>query len=147
MKAKPAKWTAEMDNRLRDLYPKLLNSDIAKHFNLTKHQIEYRAEYIGLKKPPGFKQQHMQESCAKRNLNTARARASSSLSVMMLLRIIPLKMCRTGADAAGTYLQRHWCCPVKRMSVPQRIWPSPSRISAASISRRSPGMICSRMWI
>lgn len=76
MKAKPAKWTAEMDNRLRDLYPKLLNSDIAAHFNLTKHQIEYRAEYIGLKKPPWFKQQHMQESCAKRNLNTARARAS-----------------------------------------------------------------------
>lgn len=60
------KWTPQMNERLRELYPIMINSDIAKEFGLTKHQVEYHAHAIGLRKPPGFNKEHLQESLARR---------------------------------------------------------------------------------
>ena len=74
MRKQPIKWTREMDERLRELYPTTLNDNIAKELGLIKHQIEHRAHYLGLKKPPGFKQEHMAESMAKRRTDTPACR-------------------------------------------------------------------------
>lgn len=60
------KWTPQMNERLRELYPIMLNSDIAKEFGMTKSQVEHHAHDIGLRKPPGFNEAHQKESLSRR---------------------------------------------------------------------------------
>ena len=55
MRKKQIKWTPQMDDRLRELYPTTINDNIAKDLGLIKHQVEHRAHRLGLKKPEGFK--------------------------------------------------------------------------------------------
>lgn len=76
MRSKPIRWTPQMDARLRELYPTTINANIAKDLGLTLHQIEHRAYLLSLKKPEGFKREHMAESMAKRRTDTIACRNS-----------------------------------------------------------------------
>lgn len=74
MRNRQIKWTPQMDDRLRELYPTTINDNIAKDLGLIKHQVEHRAHRLGLKKPEGFKREHMAESMAKRRTDTIACR-------------------------------------------------------------------------